>query len=49
MIQAIKDQKLSETDPKFIPHPATWLNAARWEDEIKPSKPADDWMWKLVK
>lgn len=22
---------------KFIPHPATWLNAKRWEDEIKSS------------
>lgn len=21
------------TDPKFIPHPATWLNAERWADE----------------
>lgn len=48
MIQAIKDQKLSETDPKFIPHPATWLNAARWEDELETTKPAaEDWSWKL--
>lgn len=21
-------------DPEFIPHPATWLNGWRWEDEI---------------
>ena len=21
------------TDPNFIPHPASWLNAGRWEDE----------------
>jgi hypothetical protein len=21
------------TDPKFVPHPATWLNGERWEDE----------------
>ena len=50
IIQAIKDQKLSETDPKFIPHPATWLNAARWEDELETTKPAiEDWKWKLVK
>jgi hypothetical protein len=20
-------------DPQFIPHPATWLNQKRWEDE----------------
>lgn len=24
---------------KFIPHPASWLNAARWEDEVDPPKP----------
>jgi len=23
----------SDTDPQFIPHPATWLNGRRWEDE----------------
>lgn len=23
-----------KTEPHFIPHPATWLNAGRWEDEI---------------
>lgn len=23
---------------KFIPYPATWLNGARWEDEIQPTK-----------
>jgi hypothetical protein len=23
-----------ETPPRFIPHPATWLNAGRWEDEV---------------
>ena len=22
-----------QTDPKFVPHPATWLNAERWLDE----------------
>jgi hypothetical protein len=22
-------------DPQFIPHPATWLNQRRWEDELK--------------
>ena len=22
-------------DPQYIPHPSTWLNQARWEDEIK--------------
>jgi hypothetical protein len=23
---------------RFIPHPATWLRAGRWEDEIKPAR-----------
>jgi hypothetical protein len=23
---------------KFIPHPATWINGKRWEDELKPEK-----------
>ena len=24
-----------ESDPKFIAHPATWLNGERWADEVK--------------
>ena len=23
-------------DTQYIPHPATWLNGARWEDELPP-------------
>jgi hypothetical protein len=26
------------TDPQFIPHPATWLNQHRWNDEPPPRK-----------
>lgn len=26
---------------EFIPHPATWLNQSRWEDEGKPYNPGD--------
>lgn len=35
-------------DPRFIPYPATWLNAAGWEDEAptiakpRPERPAND-------
>jgi hypothetical protein len=41
---AIYKHKTSEQwlkdDGKYIPHPATWLNQRRWEDEeIKPNKP----------
>lgn len=25
---------------QFIPHPKTWLNQGRWQDEIQPAKPA---------
>lgn len=27
---------LMEKDPTYIPHPATWLNQRRWEDEPQP-------------
>lgn len=30
------------TDPKFIPHPQTWLNRGGWEDEIPQSDEAHD-------
>jgi hypothetical protein len=45
MLKAIKDQKLSETEKKFIPNPATWLNAKRWEDEVSGTtqKPLMGW------
>lgn len=42
------------TDPKFIPHPATWLNQSRWQDDpaaaapppAPPERPGKlDWMW----
>lgn len=39
MLKAIDIQKQSDQwvkdDGRFIPHPATWLNQRRWEDEIK--------------
>lgn len=39
MISALKHQKQSEQwqrdDGKFIPHPATWINQRRWEDEYE--------------
>ena len=39
MINTIVRQKQTEqwSDPRYIPHPATWLNGRRWEDEpVKP-------------
>lgn len=35
---ATQQQSRQWQDPKFIPHPATWLNQKRWEDE--PEAPA---------
>ena len=35
MLTAINRQRASPqwSDPQYIPHPATWLNQRRWEDE----------------
>ena len=35
MLTAIQRQKQTEqwSDPRYVPHPATWLNGRRWEDE----------------
>lgn len=30
----VKYWKLKDTTSEFIPHPATWLNQGRWEDEL---------------
>ena len=34
MLDAINHQGLVGREMQFVPHPATWLNAKRWEDEI---------------
>ena len=44
----LKYWKLKETAKEFIPHPATWLNQGRWEDELdmevkKIKKPELPW------
>lgn len=42
LIRALKAQIASdlwESGPRYIPHPATWLNGKRWLDEL-PSKPS---------
>jgi hypothetical protein len=30
-------------DPQFVPHPSTWLNQGRWEDEPLPSRDGRPW------
>ena len=50
LISAVEEQKYQEEwtkdDGKYIPHPATWLNNERWEDEVtgvrKPKKEIED-------
>jgi uncharacterized protein YdaU (DUF1376 family) len=37
IIDAINKQGLCNREIQFVPHPASWLNAARWEDEITPN------------
>lgn len=50
ILKAIKDQGLASQEKKFVPHPATWLNKKRWEDEVEPIQQAtEDWRWRLVK
>ncbi len=45
MLDAIEAQKQSEqwtrNGGQFIPHPATWLNQGRWQDETEPLPFAD--------
>jgi hypothetical protein len=43
ILSAVGKQRLSrqwqEGGGKFIPHPTTWLNQRRWEDELESAKP----------
>jgi uncharacterized protein YdaU (DUF1376 family) len=50
ILAAIEAQKLGHDwlneDGAYIPHPASWLNAGRWLDEVRPyveRKPVDMW------
>lgn len=43
MIVAIDKQGLCNSEIKFVPYPASWLNAQRWEDEVQSSSPSTDW------
>ena len=40
MIRAVEQQKQSDQwsrdNGQYIPHPATWINQRRWDDELKP-------------
>lgn len=42
LLEAVEQQKKSaqwcKDNGQFIPHPATWLNGKRWEDQVIPEK-----------
>jgi len=42
ILHAIDRQRRGWSDPKYIPHPATWLNGRRWEDETEEPR-KDEW------
>lgn len=39
LIGALERAKAAWVDAQFIPHPATWLNGERWEDEPETATP----------
>lgn len=41
MLSAINAQGLCDKEIQFVPHPATWLNGHRWEDEVTNNKVAE--------
>jgi hypothetical protein len=45
MVKAIEVQKKSEQwqrdNGQYIPHPSTWLNQRRWEDEMEVKQKND--------
>lgn len=44
ILKSVEDYKKTEQwqNPKYIPHPTTFLNQARWEDEIEKVAPQDE-------
>jgi hypothetical protein len=39
VIIAALDRAVFNPDPRYIPHPATWLNGERWRDEVDDFDP----------
>ena len=38
LLKYIRFWESSKTEKQFIPHPSTWLNQKRWEDELEDLK-----------
>ena len=49
IISAVSKQNLSAREEKFIPHPASWLNAQRWEDEVMATNTPNLFNGRIVK
>jgi hypothetical protein len=55
IIEAVKEQRrlIQWRHRKYIPHPATWINQHRWEDEYLPEdfgsqkRSHDEFGWEL--
>lgn len=47
IMAALRSQKFDARDEgRFIPHPATWLNAGRWDDQPLQLVGSDDEMYR---
>ena len=42
MLSALEQQTPLWKDPQYIPHPSTWLNGERWEDEVQKPMNANE-------
>lgn len=49
IISAVSKQNLSAREEKFIPHPASWLNGQRWEDETMVASTPNLFNGRIVK
>ena len=47
LIDAVAHQRWAD-DPQFIPHPATWLNGGRWQDDPNAGAPSKVSGWDLL-
>ena len=45
VLAALAQQRETWTDPRFTPHPRTWISQGRWLDELSTRKlfTVDDW------
>lgn len=46
MLSAINTQGLNDKEIQFVPHPATWLNGHRWEDDVSSKQDQITMGWK---